>query len=134
MDAQPPTILPVHPSGGPLDALAGVVSLRNVRLLDVGCGRGRLLATAAAAGAEVWGVDESAGNLAASADLVPGADLRLGSADDLPFDNGMFDVVCSAGTLDRCALAAAIVEMARVCRPGGAVVVWPVTQSRDPDR
>jgi ubiquinone/menaquinone biosynthesis C-methylase UbiE len=115
-----------------LDSLIGARLLTGVRLLAVGCGRGELLARAVAAGADLWGVDDSIGELNAAGALVPAADLRLGRADDLPFDTGMFDVVCSFGALAGTALVAAIREMTRVCRPGGAVVVWPAVQSGHP--
>jgi ubiquinone/menaquinone biosynthesis C-methylase UbiE len=112
-----------------LDLFGGARLLNGVRLLAVGCGRGELLVRAVAAGADLWGVDDSIGDLDAAGALVPDADLRLGRADDLPFDTGMFDVVCSFGTLAGSALVAAMAEMTRVCRPGGAVVVWPAGQS-----
>lgn len=132
MAARPSLRTPTESAFGPSEVLAGLASLAGVRLLAVGCGRGELLARAVAAGAQVWGVDESARDLAVAGALVPGADLRLGRADDLPFDTGMFDVVGSFGALGSTVLAAAIVEMTRVCRPGGAVVVWPGAQSRRP--
>jgi ubiquinone/menaquinone biosynthesis C-methylase UbiE len=115
-----------------LDSLTGSRLLTGVRLLAVGCCRVELLTSAVDAGADLWAVDDSLRDLGAASTRVPSADLRLGRADDLPFDTGMFDVVCSFRALAGTALASAILEMTRVCRPGGAVVVWPTVQSGHP--
>jgi SAM-dependent methyltransferase len=98
--------------------------LRGRRLLEVGCQHGENLLHALNKGAIVWGVDESAALLQRARLLLPSADLRLGSADELPFDNGTFDVVCRFGAIaPGHASVSATSEMSRVCRPGGLVVL-----------
>jgi ubiquinone/menaquinone biosynthesis C-methylase UbiE len=124
-----PTTSTSSPTPSSSEQFGGLDSLTGLRLLAVGCGRGELLTRALAAGADLWGVDDSLGELDAARALWPDADFRLGRADDLPFDTGMFDVVCSVGALSDARTAAAILEMTRVCRPGGAVIVWPAVQS-----
>jgi len=112
--------LPVD-TGDVLDLLG---PLHGRRLLEVGCRAGTNLLGALIRGAIVWGVDPAAPLLIEARRRLPGADLRVGRVDELPFDSGSFDVVCSfdpiAGAL---AAADAIGEMARVCREGGLVVV-----------
>jgi SAM-dependent methyltransferase len=110
-----------------LIAAAGVE--RGQRALDVGCGPGALTrALADALGAErVAAVDPSAPFVEACRRRVPGADVRLGSAEALPFADDGFDAVLSQLVVNFMTDAAAGVrEMRRVARPGAIVVaaVW----------
>lgn len=90
--------------------------------LDVGCGPGNLTrALAQRLGASsVAAVDVSAPFVAACRERVPGADVRLASAEQLPFADGAF-----AGVLAQLVLsfipgaARAAGEMLRVLRPEG---------------
>lgn len=97
--------------------------------LDVGCGTGALLATAAATASptRLAGVDPSHDFLAVAATRLPAADLRVADAQSLPFDDGEFDVVASGLVLNFVPdPAAAVREMRRVARPGGVfgAYVW----------
>jgi malonyl-CoA O-methyltransferase len=96
--------------------------LGGCRLLDVGCGPGRRLAAARAGGvALAVGVDLTPEMLAQSSDRrgLAAADLRA-----LPFAPAAFDVVWCRLVVGHVAeLGRAYGELARVCRPGGAVVV-----------
>lgn len=99
-------------------------SLRGLRVLEVGCWPGSNLQLALDRGATVWGVDPSARLLQQARRRVPDADLRLGTFEELPFDSGTFDVVCSFGGLEETADPAKVArELARVCRPGGVVAI-----------
>ncbi|MDB4948427.1 MAG: Methyltransferase type 11 [Gemmatimonadetes bacterium] len=93
--------------------------LAGLRLLDAGCGTGRrLLSTDAALAA---GADLAPEMLAASA--APG---RLAAADvrALPFPAAAFDVVWCRLVIGHLPDAAPVYrELARVCRPGGTVLV-----------
>ena len=97
-------------------------------LLDVGCGPGTItcdLARAVAPG-RVVGVDAAAGVLAeaVSAAAAAGLDVTFQVADlfALPFPDDSFDVVHAHQVLQHVAdPVAALVEMRRVCRPGGVV-------------
>jgi len=98
--------------------------LLSGRVLDVGCGTGRLAAELARRGAEVAGVDRSPEMLAVARRNAPaGLDLRVARAEQVPFGDGSFDrvaYVLSVHLLDR---PAAFREARRVLRPGGRLVV-----------
>jgi SAM-dependent methyltransferase len=91
------------------------------RLLDAGCGSGRTLDDLAARG-RVSGVDTSP--LAAAAARERGhADIHVSRIEDLPFEDGRFDLVTCLDVIehtpdDRESLA----ELLRVTRPGGLLV------------
>jgi SAM-dependent methyltransferase len=98
------------------------------RLLDVACGAGQLALIAAREGVDVTGVD-IAPNLverAAARARAEGLNARFREADaeDLPFEDGTFDVVVSligamfAPQPDRVAR-----ELLRVCCPGGIIAM-----------
>jgi ubiquinone/menaquinone biosynthesis C-methylase UbiE len=67
--------------------------LRGRRVLDCGCGTGRLSqALAESAASRVWGVDPEPEMLHAAADNVPASvGLKPGRAEDLPFRDGWFE-------------------------------------------
>jgi ubiquinone/menaquinone biosynthesis C-methylase UbiE len=99
--------------------------------LEVGCGTGALSAEilARCQPRSQVGVDLSEGfiNLARQKVEGPGINFRVGDAQDLPFEASSYDVVVSALVLnfipDR---HKAMLEMRRVCRPGGIIAfyVW----------
>jgi SAM-dependent methyltransferase len=106
--------------------LMGELGGRDV--LDVGCGDGALLRTAAARGAKATGIDADLAMLAAARRKVAaaGVDTRLleGKAELLPFPDASFDVVVAITVLCFVADATgAVREMARVLRPGGRLVL-----------
>jgi ubiquinone/menaquinone biosynthesis C-methylase UbiE len=96
----------------------------GARVLDVGCGTGRVAAALAERGAKVWGVDPSEGMLAVARSRVPSSvGLKEGRAEALPFRDAWFDgAVCmlSVHLLDR---PQAFAELARVLVPGGRLVI-----------
>jgi SAM-dependent methyltransferase len=93
-------------------------------LLDLGCGSGELCALAAAHGARVSGIDVAETLVAIAARRVPGADLRAGTVERLPWPDDSFDVVTAINVLQFSAdFRAALTEARRVTRPGGRVAV-----------
>lgn len=68
------------------------------RLLDLGCGPGAALERAARAGATVAGVDPSPSMVKRAQRRVPGADVKVGSAEAVPFDDDTFDLVMAVAT------------------------------------
>ncbi|HET6651735.1 MAG TPA: class I SAM-dependent methyltransferase [Nocardioides sp.] len=112
------------------DEFMAVAGLRpGQRVLDVGCGPGALTRRLVAAlGADaVSAVDPSAPFVAAVQERCPGVDVRRASAEDLPFDADTFDVALAQLVVHFMQdPVAGLREMARVTRPGGAVLasVW----------
>jgi SAM-dependent methyltransferase len=107
--------------------LAGVQP--GERALDVGCGTGALTAELVQLlGPEaVSAVDPSEPFVAAARSRFPDVDVRLLSAEHLPYPDGSFD--CTLASLVVSFMAdpvAGLAEMARVTRPGGLVgaTVW----------
>jgi SAM-dependent methyltransferase len=100
----------------------GSPSAPPLRLLDVGCGVGWSTWTFAQCGFEAVGID-----LNPDAFEPPRAErctLREGDATAIPFDPESFDVVVAYQCLEHVpSPRRALDEMARVCRPGGLVVV-----------
>jgi SAM-dependent methyltransferase len=106
-------------------ALLGALGpLSGVRLLDVGCGVGLLIREAAERGAWIAGVDTADELLEVARWALPDADLRVGTPEVLPYDNGRFDVATACNTLCYTReLPAALTELVRVVRPGGRVAI-----------
>lgn len=118
-----------HPFGV-AEILAAVAGAQ--RVLDAGCGSGRLTLELARAGAEVTGVDTNTGQLAEAQRRADEAGLRLTLLEvdfdaQLPFADATFDAITS-----RLALMAAddpsatLRDLWRVLEPGGRLVtvVW----------
>lgn len=105
-----------------LIAVAGVV--RGQRALDVGCGTGALAqALAADLGAgSVAAVDPSPASVDGCARRVPGADVRVARAEELPFEQGEFDAALAQLVVPWMSdPPRGVAEMRRVARPGGVV-------------
>jgi SAM-dependent methyltransferase len=93
-------------------------------LLDAGCGAALALQIAAKRGAAVTGFDASAALLEIAAERVPGADLRRGDLESLPYRDGTFSAVTSFNAVQYAAdPVAALRELRRVARPGSPVAV-----------
>lgn len=105
---------------------AGVSS--GLRVLDVGAGTGALTGELLARGASVAAVDPSPEFVAAFGTRFPDVEVHEASADEMPFEDGAFDLA-----LAQLVLAfvpdgpAAVAEMARVARRV-AVCMWGVAE------
>ena len=106
-------------------AVARAVDARpGQRVLDLAAGTGSSSLPFAAAGAHVVACDFSLGMLRVGKRDHPELDLLAGDALRLPFADGAFDAVTiSFGLRNVSDVDAALVEMARVTRPGGRLVV-----------
>jgi len=95
------------------------------KLLDVACGSGLSIELARARGAECAGIDASHRLIDVARDRNPGADVRVGDMNDLPWEDQTFDFVTSfRGIWGTTPAAAASVH--RVLRDGGrfSMTVW----------
>ena len=97
------------------------------RVLDVACGSGvaaRAAADRVGATGCVVGLDLNPAMLQVAAGTRSDIEWRLGDAAHLPFRDGEFDaVLCQSALFFFPDVDAAVAEMARVVRPGGAVAV-----------
>lgn len=107
------------------EAVAGAAGIGDgTSLLDLGCGDGAFCAFAARRGAIVHGLDAEPDAIAEALEAVPGADLRLGLMESLPWADASFDVVTSFNALQY-ALdpEMALIEATRVVRPDGRIAI-----------
>lgn len=111
------------------------------QVLDVGCGHGLMLITAAkhlargkAIGVDIWQQEDQAGNSAAATlnnikleGVADRVELRDGDARALPFADGAFDLALSSWALhniyDSAGRAKALHEIIRVLKPGGRLAI-----------
>ena len=117
--------------GVPLgDAMLGAAGVRRgMRVLDVGAGTGALAGQAArlVGEANVAAADPSEPFVESCRARLPGADVRLASAESLPFDDDSFDAVLAQLVVPFMSEAPrGVSEMSRVAKPGGVVgaAVW----------
>lgn len=107
------------------DALAGALGPEpGDKWLDIGCGTGAVTTRATAAGAEVTGIDLSAGMIETAkrraSEEGASIEYEVGDCENLRFDDGAFDVVSSSvGVMFAPDHEAAASELVRVCAPGG---------------
>jgi SAM-dependent methyltransferase len=104
------------------DALVRLGALRGSKVLEVGCGTGRLAqALEERALARVWAVDASENMVARAKSL--GINARVARAEALPFKAGWFDAVVMRMSLHLVDRPRALANAARVVRPGGRIAI-----------
>lgn len=120
--------------GRTTDALEQALLLRligpvaGLRVLDAGCGDGRLSVLLAQAGAHVSAIDPDPRMVTAAGRNFFAAEVNValvqGTVEDLPYHNDSFDVVLSVAVL--CLVdepEKSIAQMARVLKPGGRLIL-----------
>jgi SAM-dependent methyltransferase len=98
----------------------------GARLIDVGCGTGRLAAALGEAGYIMSGIDRSPGMLKHA--LGRGVSAVCAGVDRLPFGDSTFDGAISVAVMHHLKtpdlVRACIREMLRITRPQGTIVIW----------
>lgn len=100
--------------------------LKGRTILDVGCGRGRLLRALIKRGAVATGVDPSDELLTKARDMAPAATLHRAGGETMPFDDDVFDGAIFLNSLHHVPqdlIQPALTEALRVIRPGAPLLV-----------
>jgi SAM-dependent methyltransferase len=116
----------VEPSHVPIfEAALDAIGIRpGMSLLDVGCGAGLAMVLAHERGATVAGLDAAEGFLTVARTRLPGAEVRQGDVEALPFPDETFDAVTAFNSVQFASdPSAALREIKRVAKPGAAVAV-----------
>jgi SAM-dependent methyltransferase len=111
-----------------VDAIPELVSLEGKRVLDAGSGVGGLVRALTNLGADVFGIEPNPANVDISKQNDPDRPdhYQVAGAENLPFEDGEFDLVVFSNSLHHVPVElqqAAMSESARVVKPGGNVIV-----------
>ncbi len=119
--------------GYPADAVLWLAGETPCDVVDLGAGTGKLTRSLAALGHHVVAVEPLAEMLEQLRTAVPGVTGVVGSAESMPLPDGSADVVACAQAFHWFDQEPAVVEIARVLRPGGRIaLVWNVRDERVP--
>jgi SAM-dependent methyltransferase len=105
------------------------------RVLDVGCGTGRWLRRYLQRNLVTVGVDATQGMLQLAAANGVKCQLVVGCAQNLPFGDGMFDLVSAVTVIQHIHASDqedALKEMARVLQPGGHLLLLELIRGQGP--
>jgi ubiquinone/menaquinone biosynthesis C-methylase UbiE len=108
-----------------LDSMLRLLALRpGSRVLEIGCGGGALLAGVQKRGKHPFGLDINAAALELARQVAPTAQLSMGSASALPYDNCSFQGILAQHVIEHFDSPRALLqEWARVLAPGGTIVL-----------
>ena len=97
-----------------LDTIAGSGLARGARVLDIGCGTGRMVRELLARGLDARGIDPWARESGLEAPR-----FAAGQAEAIPMPDASFDAACAFDVLEHVDDARALAEIHRVLAPGG---------------
>jgi ubiquinone/menaquinone biosynthesis C-methylase UbiE len=107
-----------------LDRVAAELGLpADSEVLDLGAGTGKLTRELVARFARVVAVEPDDAMRAVLEEVVPGAEALAGHGEAIPLPDASLDAVFSAEAFHWFATEEAVAEIARVLRPGGALVI-----------
>ncbi len=107
--------------------------VKGLRVLDLGCGTGRMSEYLIKFGAEVVGLDISEEMLKIARKKLPKVEFVQGDSDKLPFEDDSFDmVVASFLVVHLPTMDATFDEAYRVLKPGGNFIVTNINQRKAP--
>src|ERR1700753_2000090 len=117
----------------PPEALDWLLPPGARRVLDLGAGTGKLTRLLVARGLDVVAVEPLEGMRAELSRVLPGIEVRAGSAEHIPLPDGSVDAVLAAQAWHWVTPERATPEVARVLRPGGTLgLVWNERDDREP--
>jgi SAM-dependent methyltransferase len=98
--------------------------VEGTKVLDVGCGAGLACQIAQERGARMSGLDAAHSLIEIARSRCPGADMRVGEMEELPFQDHAFDVTTGFNSFQYAAdPVRALTEARRVVKPNGRVIV-----------
>ena len=100
------------------------------RALDIGCGAGRSTAALDGLAAQVVGIDPASRMMEHRRVVAPRAAFVVGAAEKLPFQDGVFDLITAAGSINYTNRSEAIPEIARVLGDAGTLVIYDFSMGR----
>ncbi len=107
--------------------------LRGKKVLDIGCGTGRIIEELKQRGAEVVGLDVSEKILEIAKKKFCDVEFVLGNVNDLPFEDESFDLVLGLFLIVHLKnLEKPFEEIYRVLRPGGRFILSNINQKKAP--
>lgn len=121
-DLQEPSMRPLYEAAFKATHLG-----KDRSILDVGCGAGLALQIALGHGAKVAGIDAAQGLVTLARARCPGADIKLGEIEELPYADHTFDIVTGFNSFQYAGdPVRALGEAKRVARTNGYVLlaVW----------
>ncbi|MBP7119004.1 class I SAM-dependent methyltransferase [Candidatus Woesebacteria bacterium] len=105
------------------------------KVVELGCGLSYFPEMARLHGAYSYGLDFSEKAVNKLIESFPKTKFVIGDATKTPFDNAEFDVVVSGEVLEHIEVPQTLIdEMARICRPGGKIIIsTPHLEFDDPE-
>lgn len=98
------------------------------RLLDIGCGPGRLLNILSSRSKKSFGIDISKEMIIKAENSNPKLKLTIGDANKLPYPDDFFDYIVSHTTFHHLNRTMATKEARRVLKPGGKIIIMDVSK------
>lgn len=114
--------------------LLSLIPAESTRVLDVGCGTGRLSSAIVTNDREVLGIDISSAMIERARGKGTSRSLSFVCGDFLawPLDDRSFDCIVSAATLHHLPIEPAIRKMVQILRPGGRLIVQDLRRADGP--
>jgi len=109
--------------------------VKNKKVLDIGCGTGRLISDLLDRGAIITGVDVSKNMLEVARKKFPKVHFIEGDIRKIPFKDDSFDFVIATFVivhLQQCELEKAFDEVYRVLKPSGKFILTNINQKKAP--
>lgn len=113
--------------------LKALGNLKGKKVLDVGCGTGRLIRFMIESGAEVSGVDISEGMLKIARKNFPEIEFFKTEVENLPFEDNSFDLVVAVFVIVHLKdLNGFFSEVYRILKDGGIFILTNINQRKAP--